>query len=108
PNVLGTVMPKPLLLPFVCLCNEGFVLFEDMGVEQHGCRYAMFIETLHHAKNADARAVVSKRITGDVRQLGAGGTGNHFVDMKEFDVGGHQQGNSCIVGPLQTLATDDG
>src|SRR5215468_11546548 len=76
PNIVRDAMSKPLPLPFVSLCNDGFVLFADIGVEQHGCPYAMFIENLHHPKNADARAIVPKRITGDVRQVGAGGTGN--------------------------------
>src|SRR5262245_14369166 len=108
PNIIRDAVSKPLPLPFVSFRNDSLVLFADIGVEWHGCPYAMFVENLHHAKNADARAVVSKRITGDVRQLGAGGTGNHFVDVKEFDIGGDQQGDSGIVGPLQTLAADDG
>src|SRR5215510_7525894 len=108
PNIIRDAMSKPLPLAFVSLCNDGFVLLADIGVEQHGCPYAMFVENLHHAKNTDARAVVSKRITSDVRQLGAGGTGNYLVNMKEFNIGSHQQGDSCIVRPLQTLAANNG
>src|SRR5215475_804026 len=108
PNIIRDAVSKPLPLPFVSFGNDSLVLFADIGVEQHGCPYAVFVKNLHHTKNADPRAVVSKRVTGDVRQLGASSTGNYLVNMKEFNIGGHQQGDSCIVGPLQTLAADDG
>src|SRR5262245_39018285 len=78
PNIIRDAMTKPLPLAPVSLCNDGFVLLADIGVEQHGCPYTMFVENLHHAKNTDARAVVPKGVTGDVRQTG-GATGNHFV-----------------------------
>src|SRR5262245_55474041 len=57
PNIVRDAMSKPLPLASVSLCNDGFVLLADIGVEQHGCAYTMFVENLHHAKNTDARAV---------------------------------------------------
>ena len=54
----------------------------------------MLVEHFHHAKHADARAVVAQRIPGHVRQERMARAGNDFINVKELDIWGDHQGNA--------------
>jgi hypothetical protein len=107
PNIVGHAVPKPLPVAFIAFLDDRRMVRANVGIQKHRGANAMFIQHLHHAKHTDARAVIAQRVARDVGQLGAGRARNHFVDMKEFNIGRDHQGDARVVRPGKRLAPDD-
>src|SRR6266850_5952853 len=106
-QVIGHAVTEPLPLAFIAFFDDRRMMRAHVGIEQHRRTNAVLVEHFHHAKHADARAVVTQRIAGYVGELRARRAGDDFVDMKKFDIWRNHQGDARALRPLKWPAAND-